>query len=141
MRRAIRPRAADLQVDFKLEDARYGRIIILCDADVDGSHIRCLLLTLIYHYLRPMLEDGRVFAAQPPLFTTKIGDQKYHAYSDDDKERRQRMTEFKDIIKDLKVKDIRLMPGEHDASLDAGAAYREFFGETRPVVNTAYAEM
>jgi DNA gyrase subunit B len=73
--------------DFNLADARYGRIIILCDADVDGSHIRCLLLTLIYHYMRPMLEDGRVFAAQPPLFTTKIGDQKYHAYSDDDKER------------------------------------------------------
>ncbi|HOT79322.1 MAG TPA: DNA topoisomerase IV subunit B [Microthrixaceae bacterium] len=73
--------------DFNLADARYGRIIILCDADVDGSHIRCLLLTLIYHYMRPMLEDGRVFAAQPPLFTTKIGDQKYHAYSDEDKER------------------------------------------------------
>ena len=73
--------------DFKIEDARYGRIIILCDADVDGSHIRCLLLTLIYHYLRPMLEEGRVFAAQPPLYTVKVGDQKFHAYSDDDKER------------------------------------------------------
>ncbi|MFN8051468.1 MAG: ATP-binding protein [Acidimicrobiales bacterium] len=73
--------------DFNLADARYGRIIILCDADVDGSHIRCLLLTLIYHYMRPMLEDGRVFAAQPPLFTTKVGDQKYHAFSDEDKER------------------------------------------------------
>ena len=61
--------------DFKLEDARYGRIIILCDADVDGSHIRCLLLTLIYHYMRPLLEDGRVFAAQPPLYTVKVGDE------------------------------------------------------------------
>ncbi|MEZ5321138.1 MAG: DNA topoisomerase IV subunit B [Microthrixaceae bacterium] len=73
--------------DFRLEDARYGRIIILCDADVDGSHIRCLLLTLIYHYMRPMLEDGRVFAAQPPLYTVKVGDRKFHAYSDDDKAR------------------------------------------------------
>ena len=45
--------------DFKLEDARYGRIIILCDADVDGSHIRCLLLTLMYHYMRPMLDRGQ----------------------------------------------------------------------------------
>ncbi len=73
--------------DFNLESARYGRIIILCDADVDGSHIRCLLLTLIYHYMRPLLEDGRVFAAQPPLYTVKVGDQVVHAFSDDDKDR------------------------------------------------------
>jgi len=73
--------------EFRLEDARYGRIIILCDADVDGSHIRCLLLTLIYHYMRPLLEDGRVFAAQPPLYTVKVNDVVHHAFSDDDKER------------------------------------------------------
>jgi DNA gyrase subunit B len=73
--------------DFKLEQARYGRIIILCDADVDGSHIRCLLLTLIYHYMRPLLEDGRVFAAQPPLYTVKVGDEVVHAFSDEDKAR------------------------------------------------------
>jgi DNA gyrase subunit B len=73
--------------DFKLEDARYGRIIILCDADVDGSHIRCLLLTLMFHYMRPLLEEGRVFAAQPPLYTVKVNDQVHHAFSDADKER------------------------------------------------------
>ena len=73
--------------DFNLESARYGRVIILCDADVDGSHIRCLLLTLIYHYMRPLLEDGRVFAAQPPLYTVKVGDQVVHAFSDEDKAR------------------------------------------------------
>ncbi|HKY15493.1 MAG TPA: ATP-binding protein, partial [Microthrixaceae bacterium] len=73
--------------DFNLADSRYGRIIILCDADVDGSHIRCLLLTLIYHYMRPLLEDGRVFAAQPPLYTVKVGDTVHHAFSDADKER------------------------------------------------------
>jgi DNA gyrase subunit B len=73
--------------DFKLEDARYGRIIILCDADVDGSHIRCLLLTLIYHYMRPLLEDGRVYAAQPPLYTVKVNDVVHHAFSDEDKQR------------------------------------------------------
>jgi DNA gyrase subunit B len=72
--------------DFRIEDARYGRIIILCDADVDGSHIRCLLLTLIYHYMRPLLEAGCVFAAQPPLYTVKVGDQKIHAFSDAEKE-------------------------------------------------------
>ncbi len=73
--------------DFKLEDARYGRVIILCDADVDGSHIRCLLLTLIYHHMRPLLEHGMVFAAQPPLYTVKVGDEIHHAFSDADKER------------------------------------------------------
>ena len=69
--------------DFRIEQARYGRIIILCDADVDGSHIRCLLLTLIYHYMRPLLEEGRVFAAQPPLYTVKVGDDVVHAFSDE----------------------------------------------------------
>jgi DNA gyrase subunit B len=72
--------------DFDIADARYGRIIILCDADVDGSHIRCLLLTLIHEYMRPMLEQGRVFAAQPPLYTTKIGDEIYRVYSDEERE-------------------------------------------------------
>lgn len=71
--------------DFKLEDARYGRIIILCDADVDGSHIRCLLLTLIHAYMRPLLEDGRVYAAQPPLYTVKVGDRNVHAFSEEEK--------------------------------------------------------
>ena len=73
--------------DFRIEQARYGRIIILCDADVDGSHIRCLLLTLIYHYMRPLLEHGMVFAAQPPLYTVKVGDEIHHAFSEEDKER------------------------------------------------------
>ena len=73
--------------DFNLADARYGRIVILCDADVDGSHIRCLLLTLFYHYMRPMLEAGRVFAAQPPLFTVKVGDKIHRAFSDADRDR------------------------------------------------------
>jgi DNA gyrase subunit B len=73
--------------DFKLEDCRYGRVIILCDADVDGSHIRCLLLTLIYHHMRPLLEHGMVYAAQPPLYTVKVGDEVHHAFSEEDKER------------------------------------------------------
>ena len=72
--------------DFNLDDARYGRIVILCDADVDGSHIRCLLLTLIHEYMRPMLEEGRVFAAQPPLYTTKIGDEIYRVFSEEERE-------------------------------------------------------
>ncbi len=68
--------------DFDIANARYGRIIILCDADVDGSHIRCLLLTLIYHQMRPLLEHGYVYAAQPPLFATKHRGQPVYAYDD-----------------------------------------------------------
>ena len=72
---------------FDIDAARYGRIVILCDADVDGSHIRCLLLTLIHGYMREMLVQGRVFSAQPPLYTAKIGDRTYRAFSDDERDR------------------------------------------------------
>jgi len=68
--------------EFDLDMARYGRIIILCDADVDGSHIRCLLLTLFHRYMRPMLDAGRIFAAKPPLYTTKVGGEVYRAWTD-----------------------------------------------------------
>ena len=72
--------------DFDLNAARYGRIVILCDADVDGSHIRCLLLTLFHEYMQPLLASGRVFAAQPPLYTLKVGDNIYRAFSDDERD-------------------------------------------------------
>lgn len=57
---------------FDLSQVRYGKIILMSDADVDGAHIRCLLLTLINRYMRPLLEDGRVFAAVPPLHRLEI---------------------------------------------------------------------
>ena len=57
---------------FNLEDARYGRIILMSDADVDGAHIRCLMLTLIYRYMKPLIDDGRVFAAIPPLHRIEV---------------------------------------------------------------------
>ncbi|MEN9714413.1 MAG: hypothetical protein RLZZ164_1077 [Actinomycetota bacterium] len=57
---------------FDLEMARYGKVILMSDADVDGAHIRTLLLTLIFRYMKPLLEDGRVFAAVPPLHRVEI---------------------------------------------------------------------
>jgi DNA gyrase subunit B len=73
--------------EFDIRASRYGRIIILCDADVDGSHIRCLLLTLIYHQMRPLLEHGYVYAAQPPLFAAKHRHESVYAYSDTERAR------------------------------------------------------
>lgn len=69
---------------FDLSNARYGKLIVLADADVDGSHIRCLLLTLAFRYMRPMLESGRVFAAVPPLYRVEAQgkDGFFYCYSD-----------------------------------------------------------
>jgi DNA gyrase subunit B len=82
---------------FQLEDARYGRIILMSDADVDGAHIRCLLLTLLYRYMKPLIDDGRVFAAIPPLHRIEVVGGKrgevHYTYSDD---------EMKKVITDLK---------------------------------------
>jgi DNA gyrase subunit B len=73
---------------FDLNDARYGRVILMSDADVDGAHIRCLLLTLFNSYMRPLVEAGRVFAAIPPLHRIDvIGGKKgevHYTYSDDE---------------------------------------------------------
>ena len=73
---------------FDLEEARYGRIILMSDADVDGAHIRCLLLTLLSRYMRPLIEVGRVFAAMPPLHRIEvIGGKRgeiHYTYSDDE---------------------------------------------------------
>ncbi len=79
---------------FDLDAARYQRVIFMSDADVDGAHIRCLLLTLFHRYLRPMLDAGRVFAAVPPLHRIELsnprkGQQKYnYTYSDSELHRR-----------------------------------------------------
>ena len=81
---------------FSLDDARYGRIILMSDADVDGAHIRCLLLTLIYRYMKPLIDDGRVFAAIPPLHRIDVVGGKrgelHYTYSDE---------EMKKVLADL----------------------------------------
>ncbi|MDT0346627.1 DNA gyrase/topoisomerase IV subunit B [Streptomyces litchfieldiae] len=75
---------------FDIDQARYGRVIFLADADVDGAHIRCLLLTLFQRYMRPMVEQGRVFSAVPPLHRIELsnpkrGQDKYlYTYSDNE---------------------------------------------------------
>ena len=67
--------------NFDIDDCEYGKVIIMSDADEDGGHIQCLLLTFFYRYMRPLIEDGRLYVALPPLFKIKSGKNVDYAYS------------------------------------------------------------
>ncbi len=72
--------------DFDISKLRYGKIILMADADVDGSHIRILLLTFFFRHMRPLIEQGHIFLAQPPLYCVHKGKQRRYAFSDEERD-------------------------------------------------------
>ena len=78
----IKAIGANFGEEFDIDKIRYHKIILLCDADVDGSHISILLLTFFFRQMRQLVEDGHIYVAQPPLYSTMVGKEKHYLKDD-----------------------------------------------------------
>ncbi len=107
---------------FDMEGLRYERIIIMTDADVDGSHIRTLLMTLFFRHMYPIIEGGHLYAAQPPLYAISQGKKKTYAYTDEERDKI-----LDDIIADKKAKGIKVDPKD-DRIKQAGVTLQRYKG-------------
>jgi DNA gyrase subunit B len=112
--------------DFDSAKARYGKIILMADADVDGSHIRTLLLTLFWKHMPDLITDGKLYIAQPPLYKLKKGKQEYYAYNDQERDEiiariRKEKAEKKAAKNADKVAEKAVEADEPEATVEEGA--------------------
>jgi len=73
--------------EFNIDKLRYDKVVVMTDADVDGNHIACLLLTFFYRYMQPLIQAGKIYLAMPPLYKVKKGKKEYYVYNEDEKEK------------------------------------------------------
>jgi DNA gyrase subunit B len=118
----IKALGAGFDGDFDINGLRYERIIIMTDADVDGSHIRTLLLTLFFRHMYPLLEGGYLYAAQPPLYAISFGKNKRYAYSDEERD-----NIIDELIAERQAKGVKL-DAKDDRVKQAGAALQRYKG-------------
>jgi len=118
----IKAMGVGIEEQFDMAGLRYERIVIMTDADVDGSHIRTLLMTLFFRHMRPVLEGGHLYAAQPPLFAISAGKKKQYAYTDEERD-----SIIDKIIEDRKSKGLKLDPAE-DRIKQAGVSIQRYKG-------------
>jgi DNA gyrase subunit B len=118
----IKALGVGIEESFDMAGLRYERIIIMTDADVDGSHIRTLLLTLFFRHMYPIIEGGHLYAARPPLYSINAGKKKHYAYTDEERD------EILDkLIADKKTKGTKVEKDE-DKIKQAGASVQRYKG-------------
>lgn len=118
----IKAMGVGIAEQFNMEGLRYERIIIMTDADVDGSHIRTLLMTLFFRHMYPVIEAGHLYAAQPPLYAISYGKKKEYAYTDEERDKI-----IDKLIEDRKAKGIKIDPND-DRIKQAGVTLARYKG-------------